>query len=300
MSPIGVNDVVPRWDVSDLWPSPASREFAVAHEEASADVTRLSALYDEAGVGSVEPHAPSAAEVADFERVLAATNATMRELARVSTYLLAHVATDSRDDVAQAMASRLDHDTARLSSLRARLTAWIASLGAASLIDASVAAADHAWPLRNAETRANHQMTDAEEDLASALTVTGAGAWARLHSDLTSQIEATLHRPDGHTEVVPVTVARALGNDPDPALRRAAYAAEVAAYAAHAVPIAAALNAIKGEAVTLNDRRGWADPLDWSLHSNAVDRATLDAMTTAVVDALPDFRRWMRAKARLH
>jgi len=295
-----MTEVLPRWDVSDLWPSPSSREFASAHEEASAAVARLAALYDDVGVGTVDPHPPSADEVAAFERVLTATNAVLRQLARIETYLLSYISTDSRNNSAQAMGSRIQQDWARVNALRARLWAWIGSLGAPALIEASPAAADHSWPLLKAETRAQHQMTDAEEDLAAALSVTGSTAWGRLHGDLTSQVEATLHLPDGRTEVVPVTAARALENDPDPVLRRAGYEAEVAAYAANATAIAAALNAIKGEAVTLNERRGWADPLEWSLHTNAVDRSTLEAMTDAVVDALPDFRRWMRAKAALH
>ncbi len=60
------------------------------------------------------------------------------------------------------------------------------------------------------------------------------------------------------------------------------------------------MNAIKGEANTVNDRRGWDDPLEASLFANAVDRATFDAMRAAVDASLPDFRRWLRTKARLH
>ncbi len=66
-----------------------------------------------------------------------------------------------------------------------------------------------------------------------------------------------------------------------------------------AVPCAAALNAIKGEANAVNARRGWADPLEPVLHANSVDRQTLDAMQAAVVASLPDWRRYLRAKARL-
>ena len=44
---------------------------------------------------------------------------------------------------------------------------------------------------------------------------------------------------------------------------------------------------------------GFADDLEPALRANNVDRATLDAMTEAVVASLPDFRRYLRAKARL-
>ena len=45
--------------------------------------------------------------------------------------------------------------------------------------------------------------------------VTGSGAWARLHSDVTSQLLATIVRPDGTTEPLPMTAVRGLATDPD-------------------------------------------------------------------------------------
>ncbi len=60
------------------------------------------------------------------------------------------------------------------------------------------------------------------------------------------------------------------------------------------------MNAIKGEANTINRRRGWDTPLEASLFANSVSRTTFDAMQDAVTASLPDFRRWMRAKAQLH
>jgi oligoendopeptidase F len=65
------------------------------------------------------------------------------------------------------------------------------------------------------------------------------------------------------------------------------------------VPLAAALNSIKGEVRTLNQRRGWRDDLEPALFANNVDRATLDAMHEACRESFPDFRRYLRAKARL-
>jgi len=65
------------------------------------------------------------------------------------------------------------------------------------------------------------------------------------------------------------------------------------------VPLAAALNAIKGEANTVNGRRGWPDALSPALHANAVEPAALEAMQEAALASFPDFRRFLRAKSRL-
>jgi oligoendopeptidase F len=104
--------------------------------------------------------------------------------------------------------------------------------------------------------------------------------------------------PDGPVEL-PMSAVRNLAYDADRGVRRRAFEAELAAWQAASVPIAAALNSIKGEANTLSTRRGWASPLDQALSSNNIDHQTLDAMLAAMREAFPEFRRYLRAKARL-
>ena len=55
------------------------------------------------------------------------------------------------------------------------------------------------------------------------------------------------------------------------------------------------MNGIKGEANTVNTRRGWEDSLAPALHANNVERPALEAMQEAVVASLLDFRRYLRA-----
>jgi pepF/M3 family oligoendopeptidase len=86
---------------------------------------------------------------------------------------------------------------------------------------------------------------------------------------------------------------------PDAAARKAAYEAELEAWESVSVPLAAAMNGIKGEAGVLNRRRGWPDSLEPVLFTNAVDRTALDAMHAAVLESFPDFRTYLRAKAQL-
>ncbi|HEX9374338.1 MAG TPA: M3 family oligoendopeptidase, partial [Roseiflexaceae bacterium] len=104
---------------------------------------------------------------------------------------------------------------------------------------------------------------------------------------------------DGATVELPISAVRNLAYDPDRATRQQAYGAELDAWARAAVPLAAALNSIKGEVNTLARRRGWPSPLDAALFANHIDRETLDAMMTAARESFPDFRRYLRAKARM-
>ncbi len=158
-------------------------------------------------------------------------------------------------------------------------------------------AREHGFMLRKAKEEATHLMTAAEEALAAELNLSGGTAWAKLHSDFTSQLMVTLEL-DGEVQELPMSAVRNLAYDPDREVRRRAYEAEVATWRSAEVPIAAAINSIKGQVNALAERRAWDSPLDAALFQNNIDRQTLDAMMEAAHESFPDFRRYLRAKAR--
>src|SRR5436189_3707238 len=84
---------LPRWDVSDVFPSLQSRQLTAAREQLGADIVRLVNLYDEHGVGEVPPHAPRDEEVAAADAVVAATNAVERQYERLRAYVASFVTT---------------------------------------------------------------------------------------------------------------------------------------------------------------------------------------------------------------
>ena len=300
-------DAPPRWDVSTIFPSLESRELTVAHEQIVADLVRLVSLYDHHDVrgGDARTIPISEADVAAFDQVLAETNRLSEQVRLVSAYLYTFTSTDTANDTAAGLQSRLQAELTDLARLSKRFEAWIARLGAHDLAARSEPAAEHAYPLVRAAAAAEHQMSEAEEGLAADLRLTGSAAWARLHGEMTARLAAPVTGPigadgqPGPTETLPMSVVRGLAHDPDPARRRAAFDAELAAWDTVTVPLAAALNGAKGETVVLNRRRGFASALEPALVTNGVDQTTLDAMQAAVVDALPDFHRYLRTKARL-
>jgi oligoendopeptidase F len=287
-----VHGAPPRWDIASVFPSLASREFAAAHEAFGSGVARLQALYEERGVRSGPPRAPGPSDVAALEEVLDETNAVLEAARLISAYLQAMVTTDARDDDAARLRSQVQAEQAPLDALTARFDGWVASLGAEALIAGSPVAGDHAYPLRRAEEGAAHRMGEAEEDLFAELSLTGSKAWARLHGTVTARLRATI---DG--TAVPVTVVRGMATHPDARTRRTAFEAELEAWESASVPLAAALNAIKGEAIAVNRRRGWEDPVAPVLWANGVGPDALAALQEAARAAFPDFRRYLRAKA---
>lgn len=294
-----MTEVLPRWSTADAFESLDSPEFRDAMERMGADVTRLVALFDEHGIRATDPRPVTAADGAAADAVIAEYNraATDSHVTMATAY--AFVSSDSRDERAQAALAEINTHQAAVVPLLARLAEWVHALGVDALAEVSTEVAGHREPLRRLAERAAHQMSEAEEHLYAELTTTGSTAWARLQRDVTSQLTARVQLPHGDQEL-PINAVRGLATDPDPAVRRAAFDAELGAWPTVAVPVAAALNAIKGEANIVNARRHWDSPLDASLYANSVSRATFDAMQEAVSAVLPDLRRWMRAKARLH
>jgi pepF/M3 family oligoendopeptidase len=294
-------DDLPRWDLTPLFTAVDSPEVATAETALTGGIAAMGELFDRHDVradGVSEP-ALDEALVAAVDEVLAATNDVLDRFARLEAFAYGHVSTDSGDEAAQALLSRLATHEAAIAVLRTRFDAWLGTLDLDALVGASAAAAGHAWPLRKAALRSAHQMTEPEESLAAELGITGSTAWGRLYEDVTAGVTATVEHPDGRSETLPIFAVRGLATSLDAGVREAAFRAELAAWQANAVPIAAALNAIKGETLALGARRGWDDPLDPVLEASAVERAAFEAMQSAVDASLRDFRRYLAAKAGL-
>ncbi|MBB6098563.1 pepF/M3 family oligoendopeptidase [Deinobacterium chartae] len=284
---------LPTWDPTSLFPGLEAPEFQQAFDRAIADLNVLEEAFDRLDIragGSTENAA------AKLEQVVAQWNALQEQLVTLRGFVQMYVTTDSRNTVAQGRSSELNNRTVRLSQLSTRLSAWAGNLDLEAVLAEAPGLKDYALMLRKQQVAAQHQMSPQEEELASLLNLSGGSAWAKLHGNVTSQLEVP-YGPEGQR--LPMPAVRNLASDPDPAVREAAYRAELAAWQSVEVPLAAALNGIKGEVNTLNRRRGWQDSVEPTLLQNSIDRETLAAMQAACVESFPDFRRYFRAKARL-
>ena len=293
---------LPLWSVADVHESLTSRSFVDSLERIKSDVGRLEALYDELGIRAlpdgVSPTVDSETG-SRLDRAIRDFNAVVAQTEILEAYVYATVATNTRDETAQALLSEIEVAGSRITPLLARLADFVCDHDVDALSAVSSEARDHLGPLMRLAERSEHQMDESEEGLYAELSTTGSSAWGRLQSDVTSQLTVDVQLPTG-TKRMPMPAVRGLATEADVAVRKAAYDAEMVAWPTVATACAAAMNAIKGEANTINRRRRWDSPLDASLYGNSVSRATFDAMQSAIIASLPDFRSWMRTKARLH
>jgi pepF/M3 family oligoendopeptidase len=82
-------------------------------------------------------------------------------------------------------------------------------------------------------------------------------------------------------------------------VREKAYRLELEVCEGAKIPVAAALNGVKGFSVSLNARRGWESTLDKSARQARITRKALDSLLGAMEESLPSWRRYLKAKAQL-
>ncbi|GHO78228.1 oligoendopeptidase F [Ktedonobacter sp. SOSP1-85] len=288
----------PRWDMSVVYPGLDSPEFHQGFAHFAQQVADLVQLFDAHSIQAREASELDDATAQTFEEVTTRYNDVLEETTTLGTYLGCFVTTNTQDTLARARYSEFQQQAVNLSQLVTRYTAWIGSLDVQGLIACSQLAREHAYMLHKAGEQARHLMSPVEENLAAELKLSSGAGWEKLHGDITSQMLVPIE-VQGERQELPMSVVRTLAFDPNRETRRVAYEAELASWKKAAVPLAAALNGIKGHVNTLSRRRGWNSPLDASLFDSSIDQATLEAMLTATCESFPDFHRYLRAKARV-
>ena len=298
MSTVNTGSKLPHWDMSPIYPALDSPEFTRGFAHATQAIADLAQLFDTQHITQQPSLTIDDSLVHIFEIVIARYNSVVEEVHTLNAYIECFVTVNSHDTLAQAKLSELEQAGVILSQLGTRFTAWIGSLDIKSLIERSTVARDFAFLLQRSKEKAAHLMTAPEETLAAELSVTGSTAWSKLHGNLTSQLTVKIHLR-GETRELPMSVIRSLASDEERETRRRAYEAELVGWKQAALPLATAMNSIKGEVNTLSKKRGWESPLAASLFSNNIDRPTLDAMLEAAYESFPDLRRYLHAKAQL-
>jgi pepF/M3 family oligoendopeptidase len=287
---------LPRWDLDSLFPGPESPELREAMSATARMSTDLEALFNRHGIGAQAPAPP--ASVTAVDEVIDRYNALLDAAMQIEGYLFCLVAADVRDEAAQRAAGEWRQGKIGLARIAPRFTAWVGTLDLDVVAEASGTVRDHLPALRRLQTAAAHLMPPGEENLAAELAPSGASAWMALRDDLAGRATARVEI-DGEERELPLSEIANLAYNTDREVRRRGHEAAEAGWHAIATTLAAALNGVKGQQRTLAQRRGWEDPLDQALFANAIDHATLDAMQTAIRESLPDYRRYLRAKARL-
>ena len=151
---------------------------------------------------------------------------------------------------------------------------------------------EYTYLFENLLSDSKHLLGALGEEICAKLGLSGGSAWADLQGYLTSTVPVSYNG-----ETTNLSAIRNMAYDPDPAVRKAAYEAELACYEQIKDSVAFALNSIKLETISDCQLRGYASPLDRTLENSRMQRATLEAMLSAMDEYLPKFWQYLKTKA---
>lgn len=286
---------LPRWNLDPIYPGFGSKEFAAA----KAEFQRLSAAYEAhcaAVPAASEPETRLRTWLYEAFKLLDSAGALGETL---GAYAYASYSVDTRDKTAMAELNAVEAlalalkraDVAFRNALASRRDAVLA------IIASDPALGKYSFYVEDELFWQSRQMSPELEDLAADLNRAGGDAWSRLQETVSSVTQAVWDESSGERKTV--VQLRALAFDPDRAVRRKAFDKELECWKGVEIPLAAALNGVKGFTVSLNQRRGWEGALEKSVRQSRMTMASLDALLRSMEESLPDWRRYLKAKARL-
>ncbi len=288
----------PRWDLTNVYPSLESKEFKAAVQEYQQQVASLEKFFDRK-IGKASAKIPLKELAALIGQAVNRINAIQTLSGTIVPFIYSYVTTNSHDKVALRAMSEFEQASLPMSKLNVRFRGWLGRIGPKldKAIRNNQTAQQHAFMLKEAAEQSRYQMEDDLEALASEMSLSGGNAFEKLQGTVTSQLTVDFEL-DGKLQKMPMPALINLRSHPDERVRRRAYEAENQAWEGAKETLAACLNGVKGEAATLNKRRGRRDALHSALDAARIDRKTLEAMLGAMEAAFPIFRKYFHAKAR--
>ncbi len=270
------------WDLSYLYQSFEDPSFA-------ADLAALPELNAQLAE-AIKTELPAKEKL---EKLVKLDNTLSSKLDRLFSYCQLTLSVDATNTTAGQYLDKLEMLFNDVNLTESAMTRYIGSVEHLDeVIASSPILTKIGFSLREDAKSAHHLIPENVEPWILKMQLSGGNAFAQLRDKL----DAT-HLVDYRGEELPLSAVRGMAYDPDPAVRKEAYEAEIASYKKMELPMSFCLNSIKMEARTLAEAEGYDSVLDMTLDHSRMDRETLDAMWTAIVEYLPHFRRYLRAKA---
>lgn len=270
------------WDLSKLY------KDGFEDAQFTADLNSIGGTYD-----ALVKRAGELAGPEDLAALITDASAAMDTYSRLRQYVSLTQSANVYDENANKLMEKLMIIGMGPSKMMSAVSRFLADKDVAGYAAANETLKAHEYLLRRLKNDAAHVVAPELEDTVMRMELTGGKAFSTLRDQLDAGL---LIEFDG--EKKPLSAVRGLAYSPDADVRRRAYAAELAAYPGIEVPMAACLNSIKGEALTMIKLENYDSVLDTAIDSARMDRETLDALIQAMYESLPTFRRFFRAKAK--
>lgn len=280
------------WSLNELYESFEGKHY-------QEDLKKLDSLIKEMNALSEEITKDHESEKEKLERYMELSECMALTFEKLGVYAELIVSVNSKDEQANKYADIIDQKQSELAEAETKISKWISEIKELqAVIESSDKLKEFKFCLEEIVENSKHLLSEKEELILAKMKNTGSTAWVNYKNLLISTHKVELEQ-EGKKEELPLTVVLNMAYDKDKEVRKKAYEAEIASYKKIEEGVAAALNGIKGEVITIANLRGYESPLAMTLEDSRMNKKTLDAMLEAMKESVPAFRKYLRRKAEL-
>ena len=213
---------------------------------------------------------------------------------KLAEYASLRQAADTKNPEAGSQLGRVMAVLSGVAAPMAAFESWASKLpNLMELVKTDDSLKDYEFLFANMADSSRYLLPGVGEAVMAKMSLSGGNAWSDLQQYLTSTVPVSYRGTTTNLSAI-----RNLAYDPDQQVRKEAYEAEIACYDRIKDAVAYALNSIKLETISDCQLRGYESPLARTLKQSHMERATLDAMLSAMEEYSPKFWQYLKAKAK--
>lgn len=280
------------WSLKELYPSFESEEFKI-------DMDKLTSKISEVNEWANEIIKDNNDILVKLEEYIKRYSKLTELISKIGSFIELSISVNTKDTEALRYSDIFEKKLTHMVEASTKLERYISTIdNIECIIEKSELLKAHEYVLKRIVEQSKYLLSDKEESIIANMKNTGSNAWSKLKDNLISSLMVEIKENDEVKEY-PLTVVLNMAEDKSEEVRKRAYEAEIASYKKVEEGVAAALNGIKGEVLTVCDFRGYKSPLEKTLLDSRMDEESLNAMLDAMKESLPVFRKYLRRKAEM-
>ena len=280
------------WSLKELYPSFESQEFKI-------DMDKLTNKINEVNEWANEIVKDNNDILVKLEEYIKRYSKLTELISKIGAFIQLSISVNTKDTEALRYSDIFEKKLTHMVEASTKVERYISTIdNIEHIIEKSELLKAHEYVLKSIVEQSKYLLSDKEESIIANMKNTGSNAWSKLKDNLISSLMVEIKENDEVKEY-PLTVVLNMAEDKSEEVRKRAYEAEIASYKKVEEGVAAALNGIKGEVLTVCDFRGYKSPLEKTLLDSRMDEESLNAMLDAMKESLPVFRKYLRRKAEM-
>ena len=280
------------WSLKELYPSFESQEFKI-------DMDKLTNKINEVNEWANEIVKDNNDILVKLEEYIKRYSKLTELISKIGAFIELSISVNTKDTEALRYSDIFEKKLTHMVEASTKVERYISTIdNIEHIIEKSELLKAHEYVLKSIVEQSKYLLSDKEESIIANMKNTGSNAWSKLKDNLISSLMVEIKENDEVKEY-PLTVVLNMAEDKSEEVRKRAYEAEIASYKKVEEGVAAALNGIKGEVLTVCDFRGYKSPLEKTLLDSRMDEESLNAMLDAMKESLPVFIKYLRRKAEM-